>query len=281
MPQVLADFNVTDDIYITLIVSIWELGEGLGPFFVAPLSELYGRLPIYHAGNILFILCMMASAMSTNLSMLLAFRFLSGFVVSSSTLGPSMTGDLFRKEERGMAMSIAMSIPLIGPFAAPVIGGFIAQAGGWRWTIWFVTIVVGAVSGLSVLLFRETYKAKILERKTRRLRAQTGNDLLRSRHEDAMNKDSFVQSMLRPAKMLFCSPIVSIVSFYTALTYGVSYLILTTLTVLVKDVYQFSTGAAGLAFLGRGRSITFLVSGILKFLSRGKRCRYASVWHDL
>ena len=235
-----------------MIVSIWELGEGFGPFVIAPLSELYGRMPIYHIGNILFILCSVGAGLSTNVSMLLGFRFLNGFVLSCSTLGPSIVGDLFPKEERGTAMSLAISLPLIGPFAAPVIGGFVAEARGWRWTIWIVTIAVGTVTCLSLALFRETYHVQILKVKTQRLRNQTGNELLRSKYQDTTDKSSFMQSMVRPMGMLLCSPVVFVISFFTAFTYGVSYLILTTLTEVMESNYDLSQGAVGLTFLGRG-----------------------------
>lgn len=132
MPQVLAEFKVTDNLYSTLLVSIWELGEGVGPFLIAPLSEIYGRLPVYHLGNVLFLLCSVASALSTNISMLVAFRFLNGSVVTALTLGPSIVGDLFAKEERGSAMALAIVFPLVGPIAAPLVGGYTAQAKGVR-----------------------------------------------------------------------------------------------------------------------------------------------------
>ena len=227
------------------------MGEGIGPFFVGPFSELFGRMPVYHLGNILFILCSIASALSTNISMLMAFRFLNGLVITSLTLGPRIVGDLFKKEERGSAMAIAIAFPLIGPFASPIVGAYVAQAKGWRWTIWIIVMTVGTVTLLSLALVRETYKVKILQRKAERLRKGTGNHLLRSKYQDATERTSFSASMLRPMRMML-SPIVSIVALYTALTYGISYLILTTLTEIMQNNYGFGQGAVGLTFLGRG-----------------------------
>ncbi|TGO34114.1 hypothetical protein BHYA_0212g00190 [Botrytis hyacinthi] len=99
VPRVLEEFHVTNELHSTLLVSIWELGEVFGPFLVGPLSEIYGRMPVYHVGNILFILCLTGGALSTNMSTLIAFRFLCGLFVCSVTLGPSIVGDLFRKED--------------------------------------------------------------------------------------------------------------------------------------------------------------------------------------
>lgn len=237
-------------------MSIWELGEGIGPFLVAPLSELYGRLPVYHAGNVLFILCSTASALSTNISMLVAFRFLNGLAITSLTLGPTIVADLFRKEERGSAMAIAIVFQLLGPVAAPIVGSFTAQAQGWRWTIWIIVIPVGALTCLSMVFFKETYQVKILQRKALRLQKRTGNSLLRSKHHSTTERNSFLNSMKRPMKMLFLSPIVLIVSWYTALTYGLSYLIITTLTEIMERSYGFGQGIVGLSFLGLCRFVS-------------------------
>ena len=255
MPQIIAEFNIKKGLYTTLLVSIWELGEGFGPFLVAPLSESYGRLPVYHIGNILFILSLVASALSINISMLVAFRFLTGFVVTALTLSPSIVGDLFVEEERGLAMALATVMPVLGPVSAPIVGAFVAEAKGWRWTIWIVVIVVGAVTCLSMIFFRETYQVTILERKTRQLQRETGNLRWRSKHQKTdtiIRWKSFSQSMARPLKMMVFSPIVLIISLYTALTYGLSYLVLTTLTEIMETSYGFSQGLVGLAFLGGG-----------------------------
>ena len=209
-------------------------------------------MPVYHIGNLLMVICCIAAALSTNISMLVAFRFLSGFVMTALTLAPSITGDLFEKEERGTAMAVSLGFQLIGPFIGPIVGGFITQELGWRWTIWVIAIAVGLVAGLSLLFCRETYQVKILHRKTERLKTETGDPSLRSKHHETVDATSVLQSLTRPMKMLFCAPIVFMISFYTALSYGISYLILTTLTEIMQTTYHFNQGVVGLSFLGCG-----------------------------
>ncbi len=53
-------------------------------------------------------------------------------------------------------------------------------------------------------------------------------------------------------KLLFMSPIVFLLSLHVSIVYGLLYLLFTTFTVLFEDVYHFSTGIVGLAFLGLG-----------------------------
>jgi MFS family permease len=45
---------------------------------IAPLSEMFGRLPLYHSCNLLFIIFTIAAAVSTNMGMFIVFRFLMG-----------------------------------------------------------------------------------------------------------------------------------------------------------------------------------------------------------
>jgi hypothetical protein len=102
-------------------------------------------------------------------------------------------------------------------------------------------------------LMRETYSVKILERKTRRLRKETGNQDLVSKLDSGLTRrDHLQRALLLPLRMLFLSPIVLIFSTYMAMVYGYLYLMFTTLTEVFERVYGFSTGTVGLVYLGLG-----------------------------
>jgi MFS family permease len=57
---------------------MYLFGYSLGPFAVAPLSETFGRRPLFIAGLASFTAFMAATGGSPNYGALLAFRFLSG-----------------------------------------------------------------------------------------------------------------------------------------------------------------------------------------------------------
>jgi multidrug resistance protein len=144
VPQVLADFGTTDALIGSFVVSIYVLGYALGPLLIAPLSELYGRMPLYHATNLLFVVFTVACAVATSMPMLVVFRFFEGCAGSAViTMGGGSIADLFVQSERGTAMSIWSIGPLVGPVVGPVAGGFLAQAKGWRWVFWVIAIAVG------------------------------------------------------------------------------------------------------------------------------------------
>ncbi|KAI1135734.1 bicyclomycin resistance protein [Hypoxylon sp. FL0543] len=252
-PQILAEFNQEGTFYTTLIVSIWELGEILGPLIVAPLSELYGRFYFYHTGTMLFILFSAACALSPNIQSLVAFRFLNGMAVVATALNPSMVGDLFKVEQRGSAMAIVGLAPLLGPVLGPIIGGYLGNALGWRWCFWFITILCGFLEVCFLVFLRETYAVQILKTKARQLRKATNNPNLRSKYETRQTATQLLKdACVRPMVLLLTSPILLLMSLYVCVVYGYLYLVVTTLTSVFESVYHFSSSVVGLSFLGLG-----------------------------
>lgn len=97
---------------------------------------MYGRVPMYHAGNVGFIIFTIACAVSNSLGMLIAFRFLAGcFGAVCITIGAGTIADMMPVEKRGAAMAIYAMGPLLGPVIGPVCGGFLVEAKGWRWLV--------------------------------------------------------------------------------------------------------------------------------------------------
>ena len=216
------------------------------------MSELYGRLPVWHVSSVLFVVCSIAAALSTSLNMMIAFRFLNG-VACPIVLSSAIVSDLFRLEERGRGLTIASLAPLIGPTFGPAIGGYISQNAGWQWTYWFVAIVSAVVELLLLIFLRETYAVKLLDTKARRLVRETGKQGLKSKYDkNETVRALFLRAFARPLKFLLLSPIVTMMSLYLGVIYGYLYLILTTLTEVLEDTYHFSAGSAGLSFLGMG-----------------------------
>jgi multidrug resistance protein len=127
------DFGVTDQMILALTVSIFVLGYVVGPLFLSPLSEIYGRRPVLAGANAIFCVFQIGCALAPNESSLIVFRFLAGVGGSGClTIGGGVIADLFRREERGMATALYGAGPLFGPVIGPICGGFIAQRAGWR-----------------------------------------------------------------------------------------------------------------------------------------------------
>ncbi|OAX82791.1 hypothetical protein ACJ72_02863 [Emergomyces africanus] len=143
--------------------------------------------------------------------------------------------------------------PIIGPVVGPVAGGYLAEAMGWRWTFWILAMASGAVTIITFLSMSESCHSVLLKRKTKQLIKETGNQNLKSALDTGKtSRELFVFSIIRPTKMLFLSPIVLLLSIFMAVVYGYLYLLFTTFSSVFVQQYNFSTGSAGLSFLGIG-----------------------------
>ncbi|KAL7621682.1 hypothetical protein AAE478_009009 [Parahypoxylon ruwenzoriense] len=254
VPEMMAEFGTSDNQIATFVVSVFMLGFALGPILLAPLSELYGRLPIYHVCNVLFVIFSVGCAVAQNVGMLISFRFLAGSAgVAVVTCGSGSIADMMPPEKRGRAMSVWSLGPLLGPIVGPICAGFLVEAAGWRWVFWVITIVSGVVTFAAFFILRETYAPVLLERKAARLRKETGNN----RYQPKMAKKGtpqqlFRTAIIRPARMFCCSVVVMAMCLYVATLYGFLYILVTTFTFVYRDVYGFSATGAGLSFIGGG-----------------------------
>jgi hypothetical protein len=77
-PEVMQEFRSTNVDLASFVVSVYILGYAFGPLFIAPMSELYGRLPVCHVNAALFLVFNVGCAKSAGLPMLVVFRFLAG-----------------------------------------------------------------------------------------------------------------------------------------------------------------------------------------------------------
>lgn len=127
------EFNNTDSTISAFTVSIFVMGYAVGPLFLSPLSEIYGRRPVLAFSNAFFTVWQIGCALAPDIGSLIAFRFFAGIGGSGClTIGGGLISDLFRREQRGMATAIYSIGPLMGPVIGPICGGFIAQRAGWR-----------------------------------------------------------------------------------------------------------------------------------------------------
>ena len=254
VPQLMKEFGTDNDLLATFVVSVYILGWALGPLIIAPMSELYGRVPVYHICNIGYICFTVACALANSMTMLIVFRFLQGcWSVAPLTIGAGSLSDMVAPQHRGAAMSLWSVGPLLGPVAGPIAGGFLSEAKGWRWIFWVIAIASGVTAIAAPFLLSESYAPVLLERKAKRLRRETGNANLRSKLDKGLGpEDLFSRAIVRPSKLLAMSPICQLLSLYIAILYGIMYVLFTTFTFVFEDNYGFTESSVGLTYIGIG-----------------------------
>ncbi|KIO33904.1 hypothetical protein M407DRAFT_60350, partial [Tulasnella calospora MUT 4182] len=269
LPQMSKEFGVTPGSVVeSLMLSIFVLAYAIGPLFLGPMSEIFGRTSVLQLSNLLFLVFNIGCSRATTLNQMLAFRFLAGLGGAAPlAIGGGTIGDLFSADNRGKALSVYTLAPLTGPALGPVVGGWIAEKSSWRWIFYSTSIADAVIQLLGIVFLRETYAPKLLSIKTRQLRKTTGNPKLRSMYTKPGHIDVYdatplqwvkivAKGALRPLKMLATQPIVQVFAVYQALMYGTMYLTLTTFAALWTQEYHYSVGIAGLHYIALGIGFT-------------------------
>ncbi|KAL1631709.1 hypothetical protein SLS56_004383 [Neofusicoccum ribis] len=228
----------------------------VGPLLLSPLSELYGRRPVYNCANVFFTLTHIGAALAPNIGQLLAFRLLSGIGASAClSIGGGVLADLFDLHERGVPNAVLTLGSMFGPVLGPLIGGIITEQVDWRWIFRVLLIACAAVT-IFMFVLPETNAPVLLQRKTQRLRDELSRPELQSAYdvdkEPTKSGALIARAVLRPWLLLFRSPLLPLLCLEVGFISGLLYLLLTTTSTFFRTVYGWSLSTAGLAYLGLG-----------------------------
>ncbi|KAH7390795.1 MFS multidrug transporter-like protein [Phaeosphaeria sp. MPI-PUGE-AT-0046c] len=255
LTSISAEFGITNQVEAQLTLSIFVLAYAIGPLFLGPLSEIYGRVLVLQLSNLFYLAWNLGCGFAQTSGQLMAFRFLSGLGGSAPlAIGGGVLSDTFFPEERGRAISIYSLAPLLGPSIGPIAGGFISQHTTWRWCFYSTTIFTAVVQCFGFFLLQETYAPKLLQWKRDKLRKDTGNIELHTEFDspDRTLATTLKVAMKRPFKLLGTQPIVQVLACYMAYLYGLMYLMLSTFPMLWSDRYGQSVGIGSLNFISMG-----------------------------
>ncbi|KAF4219083.1 hypothetical protein CNMCM5878_003938 [Aspergillus fumigatiaffinis] len=245
--EIMSIFDCSYEIAV-LPLSLFNLGLAFGPIIGAPLSEIYGRKAVSVVTTPIFVLFMVGAAVSPTMRDLITCRFFAGIFASPNINNASATIlDYIPRMYRGVSLGIYYSIPSLAATLGPLAGGFIVQSRDWRWTQW-VAIIMAAATYLPVLLTRESYKGVILMRRARRLGLADSSPQTITLGKKVQY--FFVKVIQRPLHMLFTEPIVTLVSCYNGLIFGLIYAYVVSIPWTFKTYYNLGKSAQSLSYLG-------------------------------
>lgn len=259
----------------TLGLSMFVLGIALGPVW-SPLSESYGRRPIYLASFAAFTLFIVPCAVAQNIQTIIITRFFQGLSGSAFlSVSGGTVSDLFTPEKMHHPMTLFTAAPFLAPSLGPLIGGFINSHVNWRWTH-YVMIIWASLMFLALLfLVPETYRELctqsrwdggldirdhlltytdpvILRKKAQKKRKDTGDERWKAPIEKT-NKSmarTVGYSLLRPFQIIAFEPMALILNLYSAIILGILYLFFGAFPLVFEGVYGFTLWQTGLTFLG-------------------------------
>lgn len=115
LPEMMVNFHTSEPM-VTLGVTTYLIGLAVGSVVLAPVSEIYGRKPVYVISMLLFVILIIPCGLATNLPEVLIVRFFSAIAGSAMIANaPGSISDIVNDEYRALAFSIWSIGPLNGP----------------------------------------------------------------------------------------------------------------------------------------------------------------------
>ncbi|KAG1718950.1 MFS general substrate transporter [Suillus lakei] len=251
--QLMAEFKLSEEV-AALTISLFVAGYCVGPLFWGPLSEQYGRRPIFLVTFPIYACFQVGCALSKNTVSIIIFRLLGGlFAAAPLTNSGALISDIWDAKTRGKALALFTLIPYVGLAVGPLVGGYVAQSGTpWPWLFWVLTILATLSFVLIYFTLPETYAPIILVQKAKQLRLETGDDRYRAPLELIQKKQlhkRLEESLVRPFKILVREPMLIAVTAYMSFVYGCVYLLFEAYPVVFTEGYRFQPGFLGLTYL--------------------------------
>jgi MFS family permease len=78
LPALDAEFHITNSVESQIMLSVFILAYAIGPLFLGPLSEVYGRSLVLQCANIFYLVFNTACGAAENKVQMTVFRFLAG-----------------------------------------------------------------------------------------------------------------------------------------------------------------------------------------------------------
>lgn len=240
-------FHCSEEIAI-LPLALYNLGMAFGPLIGSPLSETAGRKVVLMITTPLFAVFTMGSGFAPTVATLIACRFFAGVCAAPAIGNASATiTDYTAGRYRAVTMSFYYTLPTFGAVFGPLIGGFIVQSRGWRWTQWAIIFFIIAFY-VPFLFTKETYKKTILQRRAKKMNIEGPPIPQRTPTEALRYYATYL--FLRPAHMLLTEPIVSFVCLYSGFQFGIMYTFIAASPWVYQTYYNLDLTSQSLSFLG-------------------------------
>ncbi|OAX40253.1 MFS general substrate transporter [Rhizopogon vinicolor AM-OR11-026] len=247
--QLMVGFKLSEEL-AALTISLFVAGYCVGPLLWGPLSEQYGRRPIFLVTFPIYVCFQVGCALSKNAASIIIFRLLSGlFAAAPLTNSVAIISDIWDAKTRGKALILFALAPFVGPALST---SHVAQSGtSWPWMFWVLAIFAVVCIVFIYFSLPETYAPIILLQKAKQLRLKTGDERYRAPLELIQKKQlrkRLEETLARPFKILVCEPMLIAVTIYMSFVYGCIYLLFEAYPVVFTEGHHFQPGKSVATF---------------------------------
>ena len=156
MGHMASEFLVTPAA-LQAVMACYLIPYGLSQFVYGPLSDRLGRKPIIVFGLFIYIAGTILALFADQYEWFLAGSFIQGLGIGcGGAMSRTLTRDVFSGAELHKVNSLISMCVIFSPLLAPVLGGYLTEAFGWRSSYMFLALFAIAVVITMMTSFKET-----------------------------------------------------------------------------------------------------------------------------
>jgi MFS transporter, DHA2 family, multidrug resistance protein len=148
LPAIAGDLGVSPN-QGTWVITSFAVANAIAVPLTGWLSLRLGQVRLFVTSVILFVIASWLCGLAPNMTTLIAFRALQGFVAGPMIpLSQSLLLSSYPRAMAGLAMAMWSMTTLVAPVTGPLLGGWITDNISWSW-IFYINIPVGVIAALS------------------------------------------------------------------------------------------------------------------------------------
>ena len=132
LPALAAEYG-TDAGTAQLTITLFLVGLAAAQLVLGPVSDRFGRRVVLIAGLGLYAAAGLACALAPGIHLLIAARVVQAFGAGSGpVVARAIVRDVYAREQAARALALMATAQALTPIVAPVLGGVLHVAFGWR-----------------------------------------------------------------------------------------------------------------------------------------------------